>query len=256
VKRQQQQPIDRHTQDPMCHRNIAKECSMQSEQNTGPEVLADTEENDRILEILEEYSGDISEYLWPLEALRWYELVFSILVTIGEPEVLAESLRDVTNKLADFGLLEVDELSKINPADDQAITIKTVLVKAGFSEGQAESALRAVCEAASGIQDNYEGRIQDYYLHYANQMLHNIEKDFNFSDFYTAPKAISVWLQNTLNMPIPGSNVLADKACESLGTTYDKLVNTVRNEGYNIAILDNALRAYWEEKFMRVAEKP
>ena len=229
---------------------------MQSEQNTRSSGLTDSDEKERILEILEEYSGDISEYLWPLEALRWYELVFSILVTIGEPEILAESVRDLTNKLADLGLLEVDELSKISPADDQATTIKTVLVKAGFSEGQAKSALRAVCEAASGIQENYVGRIQDYYLKYANEMLSNIKNDFIFSDFENAPKAISVWLQNTLNMPVPGSNILADKACESLGTTYDELVSTVRNEGYNIAILDNALRAYWEEKFMGVAEQP
>lgn len=229
---------------------------MQSEQSTRSSGLTDSDEKERILEILEEYSGDISEYLWPLEALRWYELVFSILVTIGEPEILAESVRDLTNQLADLGLLEVDELSKISPADDQATTIKTVLVKAGFSEGQAKSALRAVCEAATGIQENYRGRIQEYYLKYANEMLSNIKNDFKFSDFDNAPKAISVWLQNTLNMPVPGSNILADKACESLGTTYDELVSTVRNEGYNIAILDNALRAYWEEKFMGVAEQP
>ena len=36
---------------------------MQSEQNTRSSGLTDSDEKERILEILEEYSGDISEYL-------------------------------------------------------------------------------------------------------------------------------------------------------------------------------------------------
>lgn len=229
---------------------------MPSEKTIDAKDVADLETSEVILEILEKYSGDISEYLWPWENLRWYELVFSILVTIGEPQVLAESIRDLTGRLAEFGLLEVDELSKIDPTDDQAITIRTLLLRAGFSEKQAESALRAVCEAASGVQNNYTGKIQDYYLKYANYMVQNINKDFGFSDLDVARKAIAVWLQNTLNMPIPGSNVLADKACEELGTTYESAVSMANKKGYNIAILDNALRAYWEDKIMKAAEKP
>jgi hypothetical protein len=116
------------------------------------------------------------------------------------------------------------------------------------------SALRAVCEAASGVQTNYGGRIQDYYSKYADYMMEHINKDFSFSDFDAAPKAIAVWLQNTLNMPIPGSNLLADKACEKIGITYDQVVAMANQKGINIALLDNALRAYWEDNIMKTPE--
>jgi hypothetical protein len=228
---------------------------MKSENTKDSEDFQDLEMSERVLEIFKNYS-EASDYPWPWEALRWYELIFSILDTIGEPQVLAVSIRDLTYVLADFGLLEVGELSKLTPTDDQAVTINTLLVKAGFTPEQAKSALRAVCEAASGIQKNYGGRIQDYYSKYGEYMMQHINADFAFSDFDDAPKAIAIWLQSTLNMPIPGSNLLADKACEKLGITYDQAVGVAKQKDMNIAQLDNALRAYWEDNIMKVPQKP
>lgn len=208
-----------------------------------------------VVQLYRDYAFGISKNLWPWEKTRWYELVFCILTTIGEPQVLAGTARRLTNTMSELELLDLGELAKLNPPDDaveavksKLVTIDTLLQQVGFTPEKSRSAVTAICEAASSIQEKYDGKVQNYLRKYGTHMLDQIEEDFGFSQFDDAPRAIAIWLQNTLNMPIPASNPLADQACESLCVTYDALVDAANQQDINLALLDDALRAYWEKK--------
>jgi hypothetical protein len=216
----------------------------QEHQNPDPHKL--------VTQLYRDYAFKISKNLWPWETARWYELVFCILTTIGEPRVMAATVRSLTTTMSKIGLLELDVLARLNPSDAERdpllITIDTLLQQVGFTQDMSWSAVTAICEAASSIHKKYDGRVQNYLREYGTYMLDRIEEDFTFSDFDDAPRALAIWLQNTLNMPVPASNPLADQACESLGVSYDALVEAAIQQNINVALLDDALRAYWERQ--------
>lgn len=208
-----------------------------------------------VVQLYRDYASEISKYLWPWEKARWYELVFCILTTIGEPQVLAGTTRRLTNTLSELGLLDLNALARLNPSEEAKeeansllVTIDTLLQKVGFTPEKSRSAVTVICEAASSIQEKYDGKVQNYLRKYGTYMLDQIAEDFSFSQFDDAPRALAIWLQNTLNMPVPASNPLADQACESLCVTYDALVEAANQQDINVALLDDALRAYWESK--------
>jgi len=206
-----------------------------------------------VVRLYRDYASKISKNLWPWEKARWYELVFCILATAGEPQVLAGTTRQLSNTMANLGLLELDLLAGLDPSEKSKktenpflVTIETLLLQIGFTPGSAKSAVTAICEAAASIKKKYDGKIQNYLCEHGNYMLDQIKEDFGFSRFDDARRAISIWLQNTLNMPIPASDPLTDQACKSLGFLYEELVEAANQQDINVALLDDALRAFWE----------
>jgi hypothetical protein len=205
-----------------------------------------------VVRLYRDYASGISENLWPWETARWFELVFCILTTIGEPRVIAADTRRLTNYLSGLKLLDVGTLARLDLSKDAAnpvlVTIETMMQQIGFTPQKSRAAVAAICEAASSIQEKYGGKVQNYFHKYGSQMLDQIDKDFGFSQFDDARRALAIWLQNTLNMPVSASGPLADQACESLGVTFDVLVEAANQQDINVALLDDALRAYWEEE--------
>ena len=204
-----------------------------------------------VVQLYKNYASEISKNLWPWETARWYELVFCILTTIGEPDVLAAPIRRLTNTMSKLELLQLDTLAEMRVSKDAEkkplfVTLETLLQRIGFTPEKSQSAVTAICEAASSIQKKYDGKVQNYLQKYGKYMLDQIKKDFDFSNFDDAPRALAIWLQNTLNMPVPASNPLADQACERLGVPYEALVEAANQQDINVALLDDALRAFWE----------
>ncbi|UCB57553.1 MAG: hypothetical protein JSV30_02930 [Candidatus Omnitrophota bacterium] len=207
-----------------------------------------------VTHLYDNYTSELDDSLWTWEMARWYELVFCILTTIGEPDVMAADTRAVTNALSEMGVLEPAALARLKPSIQKGmktnaalISIGSLLKYAGFSDEQSKSAITALCEAAYSIKKKYGGKIQNYLRKYGDYMLGQIRRDFHFNNFNKASKALAIWLQNTLNMPVPASNPLADKACRSLGVTYKDLVEAANEQDLNVAVLDDALRVYWED---------
>ena len=115
-----------------------------------------------VVQLYRDYAFGISKNLWPWEKARWYELVFCILTTIGEPQVLAGTARRLTNTMSELELLDLGELAKLNPPDDaveavksKLVTIDTLLQQVGFTPEKSRSAVTAICEAASSIQEKF-----------------------------------------------------------------------------------------------------
>ncbi|MBN1694853.1 hypothetical protein JW879_05585 [candidate division WOR-3 bacterium] len=210
------------------------------------------EAQELVLWLYRDYATRVSKNLWPWEKARWYELVFCILATIGEPEVMSATIRHLTTIMARLGLLELSSLAGLkfpgNPQKSESpilTTIDTLLQRVGFTPEKAKFALNIICTAASSIGKKYDGKVQNYLRKYGDHMLEHINEDFGIDGFDEAPRAIAIWLQNTLNMPVPASNPFADQACESLGVKYEELVKAAYKQDINVALLDDALRAYW-----------
>jgi hypothetical protein len=210
---------------------------------------------DIVLQLFKRYEAQINENLWPWEIKRWYELVFCILTTIGEPEVLASTIRLLTDTLSELGMLDLHTLANLKLSGNAkkisnpfVVTIRTLLHLAGFTSEKSRIALKAISEAASSLEKKYNGKVQNYFRKYGVQILDNINEDFRFSEFDNSYKAISIWLQNTLNMPVPALDNLAKEACKSLGVTYEVLVEAANKQDINVALLDDVLRFYWESE--------
>lgn len=234
---------------------VAGEFTNEEAQAIDPEKIREPE--DIVLDLYRAYEPLIDPHLWPWEVKRWHELVFCLLTTVVDPELSPETTREVTWALSEWRLLEVDVLASLNPAKNEQdasspilVTIRTILEQSGFDPDEARTAVITLCEAASGLKQKYEGQVQKYFRKYGELMLDELTQNFSFTQINNedARRFISIWLQNSLNMPIPVSNSITDRVCEKLGVEYTTLVKAADNLNVNVALLDEALRAYWEDE--------
>ena len=113
-----------------------------------------------------------------------------------------------------------------------------------------QATVTAICEAAAGFSDHFDGKVQKYLRHYGELMLRQLSESFSFSglDQAAVRHAFALWFQNVLNMPLPMPDRIAHEACEMLGVEYEPLVKAADDVGVNVALLDNVLRAYWQKE--------
>ena len=200
-----------------------------------------------------DYAAEISETLWPWETARWHEMVFCILAAAAEPGTPVASLRELNDRLVELDLLDLadwatnqEDPDKAGQLQDMYTTLGTILKKSGFTAARTKTALDTINEAAQGLLRNYDGKVQHYFRSYGMQMLERIQTDFGFSQSDTAKQALAIWLQNSLNMPVAGRDAIIDQACEELGVTYHELLAAADRNDINVALMDDALRAFWD----------
>lgn len=214
-----------------------------------------SEQSQELLQLVEQifrgYAPGVDPSRWPWEKTRWYELIFCILFSIGEPDVPAAAIRELTKILVDFGLLEVGSIAAWKgdeKAREEKLTVKTLLEKAGFTSENATKSLKFMEEVAVQLHKDHNGKIQNYLRQYGEAMLLEMKQDLRLEKHPSSHQALSLWLQNILNMPIPATDPIAEKACRNLGVEYKDLVEAATVQDINIALLDDALRSYWENE--------
>jgi len=231
--------------------------AMKNEHPEEIRTIEDVEPEELILDLYRSYEPLVDQHLWPWETMRWHELVFCLLTTIAEPDVSPETTHEVTRAISEWRLLDINVLADLNPAGNEndasnpiVVSIETILQQSGFDPDQSKLAVTAICEAASGFKQGYEGKVQKYFRKYGSQMLDELDENFSFSQLNVEDvrRAFAVWLQNTLNMPVFASNPIADAVCERIGLQYGTLVKTADALDINVGLLDDALRAYWEDE--------
>jgi hypothetical protein len=207
-------------------------------------------DHDKLLnDLFTRFAPNVSEHVWPHEIGGWYELVFCIVQAIGEPKILPATVRHVTNTMAELGLLDVTLLAKLSDGKGAAsephlVTLRTMLEHIGCSPDEAERAVLAVCRAAAALKRSYDGKVQNYFRRYGEEMLERIGEDLGLAELKEGRRAAATWLQNALGMPLPVSTPLIEQACRKLGVSYAELSDAVNQHDINVALLDDALRTY------------
>lgn len=208
-----------------------------------------------LLALYTRFAASLPRTLWAWEQERWHELVFALLAASAGLQVHPDTVRRLTGVLADLHVLDVNELAECHPDEtgtstepSLVTTLRYHLEKVGFFADQARSATAAICQAAAALQQNYEGKIQLYLRQQGQRLVDDLAGALGLSDFAPATKALALWSQNTLNLPVPVSDAFTAAACNDLETTYERLVEAADRLNINVALLDDALRAYWEER--------
>jgi hypothetical protein len=196
-------------------------------------IIDELKPEDLVLELYKSYESILTQNLWLWETKRWHELVFCLLATITDPEMSPENIREVVRMLDWANLLDLQTLATLNPSVNEidaahpvVVTIATILKNSGFTTEESQTAIATICEAAAGFEEKYEGKVQKYFRQYGTLMLDEIAQNFSFSYLTsnTARKAFAIWLQNTLNMPLPSCDPLSEQVYELLKIDYDSLV--------------------------------
>jgi hypothetical protein len=81
---------------------LTNDLTNEEAQTVDTEKVRDPEEI--VLDLYRAYEPLIDPHLWPWETKRWHELVFCLLTTIAEPEILAQTTREVTRALSEWRL--------------------------------------------------------------------------------------------------------------------------------------------------------
>jgi hypothetical protein len=199
----------------------------------------------------------LGENLWPWESQRWTELVFCVFSASTGPEVAPEAVREATHLLEKGHLIDIQVLGGLDPsgggkdaAHPTLAAMQVILKNYGFSEEEIHLAVSVLCRLAAGMKAKFDGKVQKCLRKYGMAMLKEIERDFAVpaSDGEPAQRAIALWLQNVLNLPLAVPDEISEKACALLQTDYPTLIRAADEIDVNVALLDNVLRSYWQQE--------
>lgn len=209
------------------------------------------------------YGADlVGSHPWAWEIARWKELVFSFLTRVSRlPEKV---LRNLTNRMQDLGLLEIETLASLSRAGKGSAIeqgaygrrIMELLQESGLSQEESRQGLTTICEAALVLQDQYEGKIQKYLRSYGELMLKELDGIFKFSVLSKADvaDAFTYWFQNVLNMPLSLADENVRLFCEKHNLQPRDLIDEADNMGFNLGYVDD-VAYYYNVKHQQMAEQ-
>ena len=90
--------------------------------------------------------------------------------------------------MLNLDLIDVATLARIHSGhrgpdfgDAHLQRILELMMESGVSSEQAQRGLAAICEAALGLKDHYNGKVQHYLRNYGELMLQDLNSIFQFS---------------------------------------------------------------------------
>jgi hypothetical protein len=203
-------------------------------------------------------SAQLREFAWPSETDRWYELVFALLKHVcDQPE---EKLRRLVNYLGNLGHLQVGHLARISivedmvdPIDEEARKILTILRNKGISDEEAQRALTLLCQMARWLEAAYGGKIQRYLRAYGEAMLEDISQAFSSVGINNDEmcRVFIYWLQSVANMPLSLQSTKVVAFCQKHGITTNDLFQAADILDVNFSVVDDLValvEAYELEK--------
>jgi hypothetical protein len=208
-----------------------------------------------VLENWQVFEGPLEQYQWPWENARWHEMVFCLLLRLGQPELEADMARSLVNMLADLDMLRIETLAGLaldgeepDFAHPDLVLMLHLIERSGLDPAKAIAAVTTICQAALGLQKQHGGKVQRYLRHYGQRILDELDKHFSFTNMSDedARYAFTHWLQNVLNMPLVLSEPAVEQLCKKLGVTVDDLVGVADSLDLNLALLDDMIAGYGE----------
>lgn len=211
----------------------------------------------------QEAADVVLSHPWVRESDRWRELAFALLTSIGrgsEPEI-----RALTERLSVRQLLEIPELAALRQGRatvdlnaPAARGILEVLQEGGFSQHAARQALTTLCEAAAGLAEHHDGKIQRYLRGWGERMLQERDRTFKFSALSDsdAADAFTYWLQNVLAMPLSLIDDNVKSVCQQHGVEPNDLIAAADADDLNLGVVDDLAQRYRVERKTKKAAAP
>jgi hypothetical protein len=197
-------------------------------------------------------NGEDVSLPWLFEKERLKELFFAVLTPL-EPDRDKALLREIIEDLYDLELLEVSSLSGLwrdpkRPELDSTLVrrILQVLRDKGLGDKEAHRALRVLAETARGLQQHYQGKVQLYLRWYAELILNDLKRVFEFTALSEAEAryALTLFLQNTTAMPISLRDHSIDAFCGKYKLTPEQLFSAADELDINLALVDDVIQWY------------
>jgi len=208
----------------------------------------------QLKKLLLEEVGVFDLHQWPDEKLRWTELLRCLLYAAFPGK--EKSIPAIIYKLTVLNLLDTKKLAKskiasagsYGEADTYAIQILEILSDYGFTSDEAQKALLILQEAARNTQSNYGGKIQRYLREYGNMMLAELSDNFEIPsmDKDAVRVGFSIWLQNTLEMPVNSKIDEVERFLTAFGISEDELIQLADKLDINLALVDDLILR-WNE---------
>jgi hypothetical protein len=197
--------------------------------------------------LLADVGADVAaHHMWILETERWRELAFALLTRTSHlPE---QELRSLSYHLEQLGLLDIDQLAETlrsspsgEPTGSFANNCLKVLTQAGLSQDEARASLKALCEAAMAIRDQFGGKIQVCLRSAGERILEEISHRFHFSDLKPeeVKYAFTLWLQNVAHLPLSLRDASLSAMCQAEGLEVDHLLTAADELDLNLAFVDD-----------------
>jgi hypothetical protein len=188
---------------------------------------------------------------WMWERDRWRELVFALLTRVINRS--DAEIRALTHHMLALDLLDIPSLTKICDEHSQpdfqtpyAQRILEFLQESGVCSEEAQSGLAAICEAALGLEEHYNGKVQHYLRRYGELMLRDLEGVFHFTTLSAeeVQYAFTYWLQNILSMPLSLLDAHLARLCERYNLAPEQLTAAADDLDVNLAFLDDLVQRY------------
>lgn len=234
--------------------NIMENSTEEQKPNITIDQLDLSEINFQLKKLFSKYSDIFAYHQWPSEHERWVELIFALVSRISYKP--GDEVRRVVEDLDDLELLDIGALSKIPDAQgyiDLNSTIPRriveVLSESGFTDEDSKKSVITIFEAARGLTEHHNGKIQKYLRKYGQQMLDDISRNFSFSKINNndLKYAFTFWLQNVLSMPVSLEDEYIEKFCRKIQKKPEELWEVTDKLDINFAILDDMVKAYITE---------
>jgi hypothetical protein len=216
-----------------------------------------TDEEFALLELLSGNEDLISAHPWVWEGSRWKELVLALVIQVANVHrlnVYEEELREFVELLDDLHLLDVQLLAHIKRnhgnLDETGRKTSTRFLKLlqgnGFSEAAAQIALAAISEAAMGLEEHHDGKVQLYLRHYGEMMLSEVKSTFPITSLPEAnvADAFTYWLQNVVSMPLSLIDSNIQRFCKEKQLDVWELLKAADRLGLSVGLLDDLVQRY------------
>src|ERR1051326_2698166 len=177
-------------------------------------------------------AGDVlRRHRWGNEAGRWQELVAALLSqALKLPNTETHGL---CHRLRVLKLLDIDEWqdasSDASEAKKSDVVHRTLQLfeDHGFGQDQAELGVRVIQEAAIVVSRKFKGKAQVALRAVGNGILDDLHKAMNLESLPQAAsrRALGVWLQNVLNLPISLNADRVDLFCRFYNITQAQLTD-------------------------------
>ncbi len=192
----------------------------------------------------------LQEHPWFSEETRWAEFVFALLTQTTQ---LHEShVRWLTQCLLQLDLLSVPDLAECEPTDTTASPgslIVSFLEDHAVPIDAARRSFGALVDVSRALALNYNGKIQVALRKHGEVLLSEFTSAFatQYVDDDQLRYAVTLWMQNALNMPTPLEDEWTTRFCVRHDLERDALISAADELDLNVAVLDDLIHHYEAE---------